>query len=352
MGLFDFFRRKPRIRDVADLADFIDQRAAFLVQKGMYDYARARSGPHAKWLLGEAEFQERINQSRWRAHHAVFFIFIVSNCGGALTPIGDPPLLLGYLRGVPFLWTIEHLWPMWALVIGLLLAVFYGMDSNHVSLAHGHGDRHARVQWGKLEGTHNFLFLGIALAALFVTDPPFLREIILIGVAVASYWTTRREVHRLNEFLFQPITEVAILFAGIFVTMVPALDWLEANAKMLGIQTAAQFFWGSGALSSVLDNAPTYLTFLTTAAGAHGLSTQNPADVQQLIAQSPQLVAAIAVGCVFFGAMTYIGNAPNFMIKSIAEERGIKMPSFFGFMAYSVGLLVPIFGLVTWIWFR
>ncbi len=288
-----------------------------------------------------------LNRARWHAYHAVFFIFIVSNCGGALTPIGDPPLLLGYLRGIPFFWTMEHLWPMWLVGVGMLLAIFWAWDSNAARERLRSLRSDAPTRLGHISGAPNFGILAIVLASVFVTKPIFLREFIWITAAVISYVTTKREIHRLNEFLFQPIREVAILFAGIFVTMIPALDWLEANAKSLPLSSDGGFYWGSGLLSSVLDNAPTFLTFLSAAAGANALSIQNPADVLTLATQHSGLVKAIAVGCVFFGAMTYIGNGPNFMVKSIIEHAKLPCPHFFDYIVrFAIPILLPVLVLV------
>lgn len=295
----------------------------------------------------------RLNQSHWRGYHTAFFIFLISNCGGALTPMGDPPLLLGYLRGVPFSWTIQHLWPMWALVVGLLLVLFYLVDRSAFRRSQPTVEPPTPFKIGKVAGAHNAVFLAITLGALFIEKPHFLREVILLGTAIGSYLSTRREIHRLNEFLFRPIIEVAILFAGVFVTMVPALDWLEANAKQLLLHTAGQFFWSSGTLSAVLDNAPTYLTFLSAAAGVQDLKIDNSAGVLALLHQQPLLVAAISVGCVFFGAMTYIGNGPNLMVKSIVEHSKKPCPHFFEYtFKFAFPILLPILVVVWLLFFR
>jgi Na+/H+ antiporter NhaD/arsenite permease-like protein len=318
----------------------------------------------------------RVNRYRVSGYHIVFFIFIVSNIGGLLTPIGDPPLFLGYLKGVPFFWVIARTWYIWAFVSTLVLTVFYFIDRHHyrkISLPLEHeievAGEHATIQ-----GLHNILFLVIILAAVFLDRP--IREIIMICAAVASYLTTREEVHLQNDFNFIPIKEVAILFAGIFATMVPVLDWLELNACSLGIVGPGQFYWGSGILSSFLDNAPTYLNFLSAACGLHNLNVDNlqhmkallgllsPEQVSQLKGmlgaptciindESWRYVQAISAGAVMFGANTYIGNGPNFMVKSIAEQSHVRMPSFFGYMVkYSIPILVPIFFIVWCIFFR
>jgi len=317
----------------------------------------------------------RSNKYRVRGYHVVFFIFLVSNIGGALTPIGDPPLFLGFLKGVPFFWVVAKAWYAWVFVLGILLLLFYIIDR------HSFRQVPKEVQQEAIEpevvtfsGLHNIWFLAIILAAVFVQQPLMLREVIMWSAALASYSTTKREVHGRNDFSFAALKEVAILFAGIFLTMIPALDWLEMNAGSLGIRTPGQFFWSSGALSSVLDNAPTYLSFLSAAMGLHGGSVDNTLHVQALLglvqtssvglpnplmpnavaiaADSWKFIQAISLGAVFFGAMTYIGNGPNFMVKSIAERSGVECPSFLGYLGkYSIPILIPVFVLVWWLVF-
>ncbi len=211
----------------------------------------------------------RVNRFRIRPYHVVFFIFIVSNMGGALTPIGDPPLFLGFLRGIPFLWVAEHLWVKWLIGTGMVIGVFYLLDRRafrslppdvRESAAH-------EEEEGEVSGMHNVVFLLAIIGAVFLTDPPFLREILMIAAAAGSYFTTRERIHKANQFNFTPVKEVAILFVGIFATMVPALDWLELHAASIGLQTAGQFYWATGSLSAFLDNAPTYLNFLSATYG-------------------------------------------------------------------------------------
>src|SRR5947209_8500668 len=212
----------------------------------------------------------RMNKYRITAHHVVFFIFIVSNVGGCLTPIGDPPLFLGYLQGIPFWWVAEHCWPIWAVGLGVLLAMFYVVDrGNFLRAPKRIREKLAEPHdvW-RFEGLSNLFFLAMILGAVFIDRPPFLRETMMLAAAVGSYFTTRESVHKANHFNFHPIQEVAILFAGIFATMMPALDWLKVNAATLGDPTPAFFYWASGTLSSVLDNAPTYLSFLNGIFGA------------------------------------------------------------------------------------
>jgi Na+/H+ antiporter NhaD/arsenite permease-like protein len=297
----------------------------------------------------------RMNKSRLSPYHVVFFIFIVSNVGGALTPIGDPPLFLGYLKGVPFFWVLEKVWPIWTLALGLLLAVFFVMDTlNFRKAPAGVQKMEKEPEEWKFLGAHNVFFLAVIIGAVFINDPPFLREGLMLAAAALSYKTTPGSVHESNDFNFGPIKEVAILFIGIFATMIPALEWLEHHAAEIGIRTPGQFFWGSGILSSVLDNAPTYLNFLSAAVGLFGSGQHvGPAAVTELLASHPQYIRAISVGAVFFGAVTYIGNGPNFLVKSIADQAKAETPSFFGyFFKYSLPILIPIFALVWLLFFR
>ncbi|CUS86342.1 transporter, UIT6 family [Candidatus Kryptonium thompsonii] len=318
----------------------------------------------------------RLNKYRISGYHIVFFIFIVSNIGGMLTPIGDPPLFLGYLKGIPFFWVITKVWHIWLISVGTILLIFFLIDRHHYKKLPDVMEKEIETKGEEavVEGLHNVIFLAIILGAVFLKEP--IRETIMIGSAIASYLTTKKEIHERNDFNFIPIKEVAILFAGIFATMVPALDWLELNAEKLGITHPGQFFWGTGILSGFLDNAPTYLNFLSAAFGLHGLSVDNPLHMKAMLGmlspndlshlhilhnsnvfpvtpESWKYIQAISVGAVIFGAMTYIGNGPNFMVKSIAEQAHVKMPSFFGYMIkYSIPILLPIYTLIWFIFFR
>jgi Na+/H+ antiporter NhaD/arsenite permease-like protein len=273
----------------------------------------------------------------------VFFIFLVSNVGGMLTPLGDPPLFLGYLEGVPFTWTLR-LWPQWLFMTGALLLTYFVWDSiayTREPLAALQRDR-AQIEPLRLRGSTNAVWLaGVILAVAFLRAP--LREAAIVLLAALSLWRTPAGVRRANGFTWYPIIEVAVLFLGIFLTMIPALELLRLRGGELGVATPAQSFWATGALSSFLDNAPTYLAFLALGQGL-GLAGE-------VVGVPEAILAAISVGSVAMGANTYIGNAPNFMVKSIADEAGVKMPSFAGYMLYSGAILIPLFGLVTLVFF-
>jgi len=294
-----------------------------------------------------------------RSHLVVFFIFIVSNTGGLLTPLGDPPLFLGFLRGVPFHWTLRLL-PQWALVVGALLIVFNIYDEwvftkeeveTHRGLAEMVQARHPL----RIEGGINCFYIcgimGAAILSGYFGSPRGIQESLMIAFAVLSWYTTPRTIHRANHFHFHPIVEVAALFLGVFVTMTPVLEILNAHAPALELKAPWHFFWLSGVLSSLLDNAPTYLTFTAIASGLVGGHAETLGSLlQSALGQS--LLTAISCGCVFMGAATYIGNGPNFMVKSIAERQGIQVPSFGRYMLYSAVILVPLFILVTFVFFR
>jgi Na+/H+ antiporter NhaD/arsenite permease-like protein len=282
-------------------------------------------------------------ERRHVAHTVVFFLFLVSNIGGMLTPLGDPPLFLGYLQGVPFAWTFR-LWPPWLFMVVVLLVVYVLWDTLRyareapAALAR---DRLAREPL-RLRGGLNLAGLGgVVLAVAFLHAP--LREAAIVLLAALSLWLTPPDIRRANRFTASPMVEVAVLFFGIFLTMIPALDLLRIRGHELGVREPWQFFWASGTLSSFLDNAPTYLTFLVLAQGL-GLP-------DEVVRMPHAILAAISVGAVAMGANTYIGNAPNFMVKAIAEEAGVRMPSFFGYMLYSVGVLIPLFVAVTLLFF-
>ncbi|MDA0831643.1 MAG: sodium:proton antiporter [Planctomycetota bacterium] len=312
----------------------------------------------------------RANQSRQRVTHiVVFFIFVVSNCGGLLTPLGDPPLFLGFLVGVPFDWTLQ-LWKEWAFVNGVLLVIFHVWDEVvfNKEEVEREGSQLEEVQrhapFG-IDGKWNFLFLMGIVVTIYCSgngygndgEPwPFgIQEALMFGLGGLAMATTKRENREKNRFSFEPILEVAILFIGIFVTMTPALLILNEHGASLGFSRPWHYFWGTGLLSSFLDNAPTYLTFAATAAGTYHVPVDGRylAEFLKLPAETnaSAILAAISCGAVFMGANTYIGNGPNFMVKAIAEQNGVKMPGFFGFMIYSFGVLVPILIVTTFLFF-
>ena len=315
----------------------------------------------------------------------VFFIFLVANIGGCLTPLGDPPLFLGYLRGVPFFWTLQHIWPLLLLNSVVLLGVFALVDRHFVKKEGREGEEALELEEEavervpvRIEGLRNLWYLALIIVAVVLNgaipqtreclDPAtglvwgvdvcegvhlgfnYFLQIGLIGLAaILSLATTPRALREKNDFEWAPIAEVAKLFIGIFVTMIPALALLRAYGAELGIDTPLKFFWATGALSSFLDNSPTYVVFLT-AAGSLGAGGAT-AVATTVGAVASNVLLAISAGAVFMGAMTYIGNAPNFMVKSIAERSGVKMPSFFGYMGWSLAILVPLFALDTVLFF-
>ncbi len=318
----------------------------------------------------------RANAPRSRKSHIVlFFIFIVSNCGGLLTPLGDPPLFMGFQKGVPFLWTAA-LWPQWLLVNLLLLVIFniwdqVVLDKEELAKPGALLEEVQHHQPLRIVGAQNALFLlGVVVAIYgygqgFLNDgrpwPWGIKEGLMLLMGVLGYALTPAANRVKNRFSFGPIIEVAVLFAGIFITMAPALLILNAwgqgerqvFGQALGLSESWHYFWASGMLSSFLDNAPTYLTFAATASGQQHIALEG-AYLKELLATAdgPRLLAAVSCGSVFMGANTYIGNGPNFMVKAIAEENGVKMPSFFGYMVYSGLILLPTFVAVTLVFFR
>ncbi|MGP8198817.1 MAG: sodium:proton antiporter [Limisphaerales bacterium] len=283
----------------------------------------------------------RLNQSRLAPHHVVFFIFVVANIGGGLTPIGDPPLLLGFLKGVPFWWVVQHCWPAWLVSMGLLLGVFYVIDRrDYVPATQAPLDESVFVGWW------NVFFLAVIVGAVFVQRPEFLREGLMLAAVAGSFLTTGEKVHEANQFHFGPMLEVAVLFFGIFATMMPAQDWLQINARsILGTNPSPGLvYWSSGGLSSVLDSAPAYLAFASALSGLFG----NMASLPQTGAAH---LAALSIGTVFFGAATYLGNGPNLMIKAIAERQGVPVPTFPGYVfKWAVPILLPLL-LIVWMVF-
>ena len=321
-----------------------------------------------------------IKMNSWRrrkSHIMIFFIFMVSNMGGCLTPIGDPPLLMGFMRGVPFFWSL-HLFPVLIFNMVILLFVFYHLDKRNYRRDIAEGRKPDISKPGtefRIDGLHNIIFLIMIVAAVILSGVlpgmpafqdaagnarglhifgevslsyPSLIEIALILLAAfLSFKTTDKEVRVKNHFTWGAIKEVAVLFIGIFITMQPALMLLKAVGPNLGITEPYQMFWATGALSSFLDNTPTYLVFLTTA-GTLGFTGGIATTLGTLPAK---MLSAISCGAVFMGANTYIGNAPNFMVKSISDENGVNMPSFFGYMLWSVAVLIPVFIIDMFVFF-
>jgi Na+/H+ antiporter NhaD/arsenite permease-like protein len=292
------------------------------------------------------------------AHTVVFFIFVVCNCGGLLLPLGDPPLFLGYLNGVDFFWTLS-LWKSWLFINGLLLATYFVLDHffyyPHETKADLATDE-TQVRRLTFSGLwpNALLLVGVVLAVALL-DPAqplpgtlwhpwiYLREMSLLAMVAVSLAMGPHQVRRDNDFNYLAIVEVAALFIGIFVAMQPALEILKARGASFGIDTPHEFFWASGWLSAVLDNAPTYLVFFQTAGALSGEALHTVAGVAE------PLLRGVALGSVTMGAMTYIGNGPNFMVKTIAEKSGVRMPSFFGYMVYSFLILLPILALNSWL---
>lgn len=313
---------------------------------------------------------------RHRAHVVIFFIFLVANAGGCLTPLGDPPLFLGYLRGVPFFWTLEHIWPVLLVNVVLLIGLFVAVDRHFMRKEGRENYRQLELLTRAddrvpihLQGWHNLFFLLIIIVGVILNGLipqleafvdaetgrtfgidvfgahiglEYVAQISLICLAMILSWlTTSTDDRSRNNFEWAPIAEVARLFIGIFVTMIPALAILRAHGGSLGLDSPLGFFWATGALSSFLDNSPTYVVFLTTA-GALGTDAAG-AVVTTIGTVDPSILLAISAGAVFMGAVTYIGNAPNFMVKSIAEGAGVKMPSFFGYIGWALAFLIPVF---------
>jgi Na+/H+ antiporter NhaD/arsenite permease-like protein len=292
----------------------------------------------------------RMNRYRITSFHIVFFIFIVSNVGGCLTPIGDPPLFMGYLKGVPFWWVLQHCWSGWLIAVLGLTAIFYAFDRRNFLRAPAviREKETAHESW-QVQGLHNALYIAAILFAVLAL-PLGWREGVMIVAALGSLRTTPRAIHHANHFNYEPLKEVAWLFIGIFATMPPALAYLQAQPPPLHSQLA--FYGATGALSGVLDNAPTYLAFLATALGQQHLQIDSATDVLRFSAEHGGTLQAISLGAVFFGAMTYIGNGPNFMVKAIAEHARVATPGFVPYvLRYALPILLPFLVLVGWLLF-
>jgi Na+/H+ antiporter NhaD/arsenite permease-like protein len=292
----------------------------------------------------------RLNRGRKSVRHIfIFFIFLVSNVGGLLTPLGDPPLFLGFLRGVPFFWTLKLI-PIWFVAVFILLGIFYLIDKRSLKkeekMDHLEDLKEMPQKRFEIRGKINFIFLLMVIGSFFI--PPLAREIVMLLAAGLSVYLTPVAMREENAFTYHPIIEVAILFAGIFTTMVPALQILQENGAKMGVTEPWHFFWATGSLSSFLDNAPTYLVFVAV---ANSVAITNGITNNLIIGVPEIYLRAISTRAVFMGANSYIGNGPNFMVKAICEENNIPMPSFFGYMGWSIGILIPVFVLLTFIFF-
>ena len=353
--LFALYTICGGIRITGDLRAHPATNAAFIGIGGLLASFVGTTG--AAMLLIRA-LLETNSERKHVAHTVIFFIFVVCNTGGCLLPIGDPPLFLGYLRGVPFLWTTT-LWAPWLLTNGLLVAIYWAWDHYYAYPREERRDivrDETRVRRLRILGLWpNGLLLAGVVAAVALLDPSktlpgteihspvYLRETVLLALVGLSLALGSHDVRLQNKFNYGAILEVAALFLGIFICMQPALAILNVRGDDLGIDSPAKFFWITGALSSVLDNAPTYVVFFETARAIGG---------EDLVAGVPvSFLTAISLGAVFMGANTYIGNGPNFMVKAIAEKSGVRMPSFFGYMAYSFAILIPLFVLNTLLFF-
>ena len=293
------------------------------------------------------------NKYRMHPYHIVFFIFIVGNIGGSLSPVGDPPLLLGYLKGVPFFWVMERLFVVWAGAVFILILLFFIIDTYYYHRIDEKVQDEIEYSGEKINvlGLVNLIPLAMIIGSVFITKPVFVREIIMLSAAFLSLKITKKEIHKRNHFNYEPIKEVALLFLGIFLTMIPALRYISVNSHLFGLDNVGNVFWAGGVLTSFLDNAPTYLNILSGTMGAFNLSLNNPLEVVKFSNEYPLYLKAVSVACVYFGAMTYIGNAPNFMIKTFAEHKGVKVPGFFEYMyKYSLVILLPLFVLI-WLFF-
>ena len=314
------------------------------------------------------------NYRKNRTFMVVFFIFLVANVGGSLTPLGDPPLFLGFLHGVSFFWTFNIL-PHMMLVVILLLVIYFILDTYHYRKEGASAPEEDEIKQPlKLEGIHNFLFLAGIVGAVLMSGivdwgevntlgvhravQDWARDILLIIMGILSLVTTKNSLREDNDFTWFPIVEVAYLFIGIFITMIPCLLILKAGSDgalaflVNGVTQPFHYFWVTGALSSFLDNAPTYLTFFNTALGSFYAGMSEAQAVPLLMTENAVYLKAISAGAVFFGACSYIGNAPNFMVRSISEEAGTPMPSFFGYiLRYSLIFLIPVFVVVNLVFF-
>lgn len=341
--------------------------AFFIVAGGIHLSVRARGSAlrNALFLLAGALLANAIgtigaslllvrpwlqmNRGRNHAFHTAFFIFVVSNIGGALLPVG-PPLFLGYLKGIPFWWPATRCLAPWLVTMALVLTAFVVIDHWFTRRARPIDLETFELHW-RFDGRHNLALIALLIAAMIFL--PFgWREVVMAGAAVVGLIWTPRAIFRLNAFTFAPLREVAWLFAAIFATMMPVLSFVEAHAAAFPVRTRAEFFWSTGLLSAALDNAPTYLTFLALAFGLENLNVNNPAHVAEFIARHDARLIAISLGATFFGALTYIGNGPNLLVRAITEHAGAATPGFLSYIyRYALPVLLPIFVIVTLLFF-
>jgi len=286
-----------------------------------------------------------MNRGRVAPMHIAFFVFLVSNIGGALLPVG-PPLFLGFLKGVPFGWTLQNCWRQWLLTVAIVLVVFFILDLVNLRARKRAIHESEITQW-RCNGAHNFLFLFALLAALIAVRAGW-REPLMVLIALGSYFATPQGIREANNFTLAPLKEIGWLFLGIFGTMIPVLEYMEGSAEKLGLTSETAIYWATGILSALLDNAPTYLAFFAAALGLHHFDINEPSQVADFISKNGGELIALSLGATFFGALTYIGNAPNLLVKTIAEHGQVPTPSFIGYIwKFALPILIPAFVLVS-----
>jgi Na+/H+ antiporter NhaD/arsenite permease-like protein len=339
----------------------------FVVSGGIHLRAKAPSGPVRNTLflffgavlanligtIGASLLLIRpwiaMNRKRIAPMHIAFFVFLVSNIGGGLLPVG-PPLILGFLKGVPFGWTLQHCWRQWLLSVGIVLLVFAVLDLINLRASRKRSHEAELTSW-RCDGAHNFIFL-FAILAVLIAVPMGWREPLVMLIVLGSYVGTPQRIRDANNFTFSPLGEIGWLFLGIFGTMIPVLEFMEGTAGSLGLNSDRAFFWATGLLSALLDNAPTYLAFFAAALGRYGLNTNDVSHVVRFLAENGRDLIAISLGATFFGALTYIGNAPNLLVKTIAEHARAPAPSFIDYIwKFALPILVPVFALVSILFF-
>lgn len=356
------------IRAAFDYATFmVVVGSCFVISGGIHLRAKAPSGSirNALFLLCGAVLANLIgtigaslllirpwiamNRGRIAPMHIAFFIFLVSNIGGALLPLG-PPLLLGFLKGVPFGWTLQHCWRQWLIAVAFVLLVFVVLDALNLRATRKTIHEAELTSW-RCDGAYNFIFLFIILASL-VAVPPGWREALVTVTALGCYLGTPKRIHDANNFTFAPLREIAWLFLGIFGTIIPVLEFMEGTAGNLHLDSDLEFFWATGLLSALLDNAPTYLAFFAAALGRYRLNSNDVSHVARFLSENGRELIAISLGATFFGALTYIGNAPNLLVKTIAEHARVPTPTFIGYIwKIALPVLVPVFALLSILFF-